>query len=50
MTSSISLGVMGAKVALITLSINPDANTPSCNFSNSSVTNKIPGFFEKSGI
>ncbi|WP_196522772.1 hypothetical protein [Nostoc commune] len=42
MTSSISLGVVGDKVAPITLGINPDANTPSCNFSKSSVTKLDP--------
>ncbi|MEH2202887.1 MAG: hypothetical protein V7K53_02245 [Nostoc sp.] len=40
MASSISLRVMGATLLPITLYINPDAN----------VTNKIPDFFEKSGI
>ncbi|MDZ8222796.1 hypothetical protein [Nostoc sp. ChiVER01] len=34
MTSSISLGVVGG-MAPITLGINPDTNTPSCNFSKS---------------
>ncbi|MGJ5630041.1 hypothetical protein [Nostoc sp. CALU 1950] len=50
MASSISLDVMGATLPPITLSINSDANTPTPNFSKSSVTNKIPDFFEKSGI
>ncbi|MCC5600023.1 hypothetical protein [Nostoc favosum] len=49
MTSSISLGVVGGKVAPITLGTNPEANTPSCNFSKSSVTNKIPGFVKVAG-
>ncbi|WP_414517420.1 hypothetical protein [Nostoc sp. PCC 9305] len=40
MASSISLRVMETTLPFITLSINPDAN----------VTNKIPDFFEKSGI
>ncbi len=42
MTSSISLGVVGGKVAPITLGTNPEANTPSCNFSKSSVTKLDP--------
>ncbi len=50
MASSISLGVMGATLPPIPLSIKPDANTPTPNFSKSSVTKKIPDFFEKSGI
>ncbi|MEH2237106.1 hypothetical protein [Nostoc sp.] len=33
MASSISLGVVGATLPPITLSVNPDANTPTCNFS-----------------
>ncbi|WP_158680435.1 hypothetical protein [Nostoc sp. 'Lobaria pulmonaria (5183) cyanobiont'] len=50
MASSISFSVMEATLPPITLSINLDANAPTCNFSKSSVTNKIPDFFEKSGI
>lgn len=42
MTSSISLGVVGGKVAPITLGTNPEANTPSCNFSKSSMTKLDP--------
>ncbi|WP_292698520.1 MULTISPECIES: hypothetical protein [unclassified Nostoc] len=40
MASLISLGVVGASLASITLSINPDANPPTWNFS----TSKIPDF------
>ncbi|WP_334851114.1 hypothetical protein [Nostoc sp.] len=50
MASSISFSVMGATLPSITLSINFDANAPTCYFSKSSVTNKIPDFFEKLGI
>ncbi|MEH2200181.1 hypothetical protein [Nostoc sp.] len=46
MASAISLGVMGASLPPITLSINPDANMPTWNFS----TSKIPDLFYKSGI
>lgn len=42
MTSSISLGVVGGKLASITLDTNPDANTPSCNLSKSSLTKLAP--------
>ncbi|MEH1773927.1 MAG: hypothetical protein V7L02_24655 [Nostoc sp.] len=50
MASSISFGVMGATLPPITLSISSDANAHTCNFSKLSVRNKIPDFFEKSGI
>ncbi|MCW5313344.1 hypothetical protein GTQ43_05835 [Nostoc sp. KVJ3] len=45
MASSISLGVVGAGLPAIALSIHPDAHTPTtCNFFKPSVTNKIPDF------
>ncbi|MEH2293992.1 hypothetical protein [Nostoc sp.] len=50
MASSISLDVVGATLPLTTLSMNPDANTPTSNFSKSSVRYNIPDFFQKSGI
>jgi hypothetical protein len=50
MASSINLDVVGDTLPPITLSPNPDANAPTCNFSQSSMTTKIPDFFEKSGI
>ncbi|MEH2022476.1 MAG: hypothetical protein V7K62_02575 [Nostoc sp.] len=49
MASSISLGVMGATLPPITPSMNPDANAPTCNFSKSSLTNKIPDFVKVVG-